>query len=661
MLASQDRAAARRGALRRAAVLFARAYAEVPDKSLAHVLLECARLEEYAAPLDPEGARAILGRACAEVRGEWKVFLEAVLVEVRARHWAAAAACGRGLAAHSGTGRLWAALVQLRVRPAAWDGGRLADAWDAAARAAGGLPVAVLAPDARPPAWLEGAPTSFGAVPPIDDDSDGAARGQGGGRAGGGEEKEEEEEEEADARFGGDAWDFSWAQHATLAAALEEVPKSGEVWCEAARVALNPLARSFDLEGAARALAFAAAFTPQFGDSFLESTRQAILAVHLKPRALALAAALGPAVDARAEASLAAAIASLSDVGGGGGGKRADDVADEGASPPPPPPLPPPPSQSPWPLSPTCASVEQLLLWCTEAGLFAGAVLLAPRDRLAAALAAPLPGPPPESPRSPLQREKEEEEEDEDQPPPRGLTAEDLAATPTGALELRCTNADPNYGHMWFQCRGRPTDTPRAVLNVAQRAMAAELLPRAPLYLQAMVRRLLAERALRAGLSACRAFQHHRAQQQQQQQQQQQRVAPPPLSAPLSPSAASPSPSALSAHRLGAVDVGRVTAGKGWDALVGAALRRACPINPVRCLGLADLGGGGGGGPRPEGAPRDAATEVGKAAEVDADLLPRAEDFVTGLVGMNRSGAVMEGLSDEQRRKILFGCDQIIP
>jgi hypothetical protein len=42
-------------------------------------------------------------------------------------------------------------------------------------------------------------------------------------------------------------------------------------------------------------------------------------------------------------------------------------------------------------------------------------------------------------------------------------------------------------------------------------------------------------------------------------------------------------------------------------------------------------------------------------------LPPRAEDFATGLVGLNRHGAHVSALSDEHRRKILFGCDQIIP
>jgi hypothetical protein len=55
--------------------------------------------------------------------------------------------------------------------------------------------------------------------------------------------------------------------------ALKEVPKSGEVWCEGARIHLNPLSTHFDLEAATRYLDFAIQFTPQYGDSFVEKLR----------------------------------------------------------------------------------------------------------------------------------------------------------------------------------------------------------------------------------------------------------------------------------------------------------------------------------------------------------------------------------------------------
>ena len=108
-------------------------------------------------------ARKILAWARRETRGEWKVFLESVLLEVRAGEWERAVAkADSALAIHSGTGRLWAILVQLKQRQ-------------------------------------------------------------------------------------GDA-----TQQRTLKLALKEVPKSGEVWCEGARIHLNPLSATFDLDTARR-------------------------------------------------------------------------------------------------------------------------------------------------------------------------------------------------------------------------------------------------------------------------------------------------------------------------------------------------------------------------------------------------------------------------
>ena len=45
------------------------------------------------------------------------------------------------------------------------------------------------------------------------------------------------------------------------------------MWCEGARIHLNPFSPTFDLDAAANNLIFAARFTPQYGDSFLEHLR----------------------------------------------------------------------------------------------------------------------------------------------------------------------------------------------------------------------------------------------------------------------------------------------------------------------------------------------------------------------------------------------------
>ena len=52
--------------------------------------------------------------------------------------------------------------------------------------------------------------------------------------------------------------------------ALHRVAESGEVWCEGARVFLNPISKHFNPLNAQRCLNFAVYFTPQYGDSFIE-------------------------------------------------------------------------------------------------------------------------------------------------------------------------------------------------------------------------------------------------------------------------------------------------------------------------------------------------------------------------------------------------------
>jgi len=66
-------------------------------------------------------------------------------------------------------------------------------------------------------------------------------------------------------------------QRECLREALATVPKSGEVWCEAARIHMNPRAPTFDVGVARRYLSFAIQFTPQYGDSFLECMRMSLL------------------------------------------------------------------------------------------------------------------------------------------------------------------------------------------------------------------------------------------------------------------------------------------------------------------------------------------------------------------------------------------------
>jgi len=63
------------------------------------------------------------------------------------------------------------------------------------------------------------------------------------------------------------------AQTKVFRQALTNVPKSGEVWCEGARIALHQGL----LDSARKYLDFAIQFTPQYGDSFVEHLRLEML------------------------------------------------------------------------------------------------------------------------------------------------------------------------------------------------------------------------------------------------------------------------------------------------------------------------------------------------------------------------------------------------
>lgn len=59
----------------------------------------------------------------------------------------------------------------------------------------------------------------------------------------------------------------------------------------------------------------------------------------------------------------------------------------------------------------------------------------------------------------------------------------------TSNLELRCANADPNYGAMWFNCRHAPTDTARVVLRRTREQIVADVKDHAYIYVAAIIRR----------------------------------------------------------------------------------------------------------------------------------------------------------------------------
>lgn len=205
--------------------LLRKAYEDTPEKSRAYVYLECSRVEEYIGNIS--GARRILETARKDVKQEWKVFLESVLLEARDGNMLLAIEVAkRSLTLHTGTGRLWALLIQLCHRQECLPSSQFYMGVD--------MDVVLSGYD------LDGGIEStdifenLQGVVPLKTD--------------------------------------------VLRKALDEVPKSGEVWCEGARVYMNPLLLgSFDLIEAQRELNFAIQFTPQYGDTFIEYLRLEIM------------------------------------------------------------------------------------------------------------------------------------------------------------------------------------------------------------------------------------------------------------------------------------------------------------------------------------------------------------------------------------------------
>jgi len=191
-------------------------------------------------------------------------------------------------------------------------------------------------------------------------------------------------------------------QMKVLRCALQAVPKSGEVWCEGARILLNPFSPTFDLKAASRHLSFAARFTPQYGDSFLEQLRLNMMDQWLLPLAI-------PFIN-----SMYDKFSSLCN-------DHSIKIKD----------------------------AYQFIVEHTRKA--AGEI------------------------KSKLKEGKDT------------VLARDVLDT--SELELRCSSADPNYGHLWFQCRNSPIDTAREVITQAKIVMADFVVDNAHLYIAAMIRR----------------------------------------------------------------------------------------------------------------------------------------------------------------------------
>ena len=241
--------------------------------------------QEYAGNL--EAARRILARARSEVRGEWKVFLESVLLEARAgNHRGAVRQADEALLLHAGTGRLWAILVLICHRLE----GLIPPKVRRTRRSTGKSTTRVIdSPDRMDDIIAHcNVPTEQKNVESVQQSlTQDRRKGENDRRRKVLVRDVNGDSEETLRSSGGDDDYPILSKLQVLLRAIQEVPKSGEVWCEGVRCHMNPLhLNSFDLSSAQKFLSFAVQFTPQYGDTFLELLRLEMLLQVILPRVL---------------------------------------------------------------------------------------------------------------------------------------------------------------------------------------------------------------------------------------------------------------------------------------------------------------------------------------------------------------------------------------
>jgi hypothetical protein len=260
-----------------------------PAKSRAYVYLDCARVEECAENYDL--SRKILARARIDIPGEWKIFLESASQMARSRNFVGAISIlVRAVDVHSGAGRLWALLIQLFSR--AWRANsdvtmseicelfrksgasdmlfsviRKSKSYEFGSRLREEADSALMSSLS-----LTDTESSIEGFQKVSITKQVKACIEGPRKC---------------SPLKSSVATMCELRKNILSIAFQEVPKSGEVWCEAARSAMNPLSTSeFDLAFAHRSLTYAILFTPQYGDSFVELLKLELLCQVFLPKVL---------------------------------------------------------------------------------------------------------------------------------------------------------------------------------------------------------------------------------------------------------------------------------------------------------------------------------------------------------------------------------------
>ena len=191
------------------------------------------------------------------------------------------------------------------------------------------------------------------------------------------------------------------------------------------------------------------------------------------------------------------------------------------------------------------------------------------------------------------------------------------------SIMFRCTNSDPNYGTAWFHCRSRPYDTPSNVIKAALQFLSFEMTSTQSLYVRAVTNYI--KKSLLRGPLPTKQLNNHG----------------------ITTKGGKISPiifddDHLSLFNTQCDDNNQIQKARERELLedfeiVESSFLGIWPVGQARnaiSLGLVD---GAGGGP-----------------------LYTASDFVTASIEMNRA-IFNRHLEGEEKRKVLFGSDQIIP
>jgi len=205
--------------------------------------------------------------------------------------------------------------------------------------------------------------------------------------------------------------------------AVREVPKSGEVWCEGARIFMNPMVPHFNLGSAYKCLEFAVHLTPQYGDSFLELFRlRFLLEMRARMRKHPLAVGLlGPPPESHAQRE--------QDNGNSNQATSVPPTVDQGR-------LLPVAALIARQVSETMVAELKNADFAFTVGAEVGIAPGADGDSIGTGL------------------------------PPFELSR----------LEVLCAYADPNYGFLWLWCRQSALSTPNEVLSQMTKEVTADLL-----------------------------------------------------------------------------------------------------------------------------------------------------------------------------------------